>query len=259
LFREFGLRVASAVVLVPLVLLATWAGRPYFHLMVALAAVLMLAEWLRLTETRGIGALEWIRAVVLVAALALGLLGFWIQGVALLLVLSVVSFVTGHPRDGVRLWPVFGTLYIGIPCLSILWLRELPDVGRDLVFALLAVVWATDIGAYIAGRVIGGPKLAPKISPNKTWSGSIGGLVAAAVVGVGVATLTARLNILPALLLSVGVAIAAEIGDLFESLLKRRFAVKDSGALIPGHGGLLDRLDSMLLAAPVLAFVRLWV
>jgi phosphatidate cytidylyltransferase len=247
--------VASAAVLAPLALWVTWLGQPVFHLVVALAAVLMHAEWLRLSETQGLKALEWIRIVVLIVALALGTSGNWIFGVLLLLILAVVSSAIGHPRDGIRIWPAIGTLYIGVPCLSLLWLRD--RHGFEIVIALFAVVWATDVGAYVAGRLIGGPKLAPKISPRKTWSGSVGGLVAAAAAGLAVAMLTDKVGVLPALGLSLGVSLAAEVGDLAESMLKRHFDVKDSGSLIPGHGGLLDRLDSMLIAAPVLALLQL--
>lgn len=255
--RELLLRIASAVVLAPLVLAAVWYGGVVFPCMIALAAVLMQAEWIRISETGGLKALEWVRLVVLVIVVALAVQGFWAQGLLLLLVLAVVASVIGHPRDGVRLWPALGTLYIGIPCLAVLWLRDKPDIGRDLVLALLAVVWATDIGAYFTGRLVGGPKLAPSMSPNKTWSGAVGGLVAAVAAGVAVALWSGRLGLVPAVALSVGTAIAAEIGDLIESVLKRRFTVKDTGSLIPGHGGFMDRLDSLLLAAPVVAVVVL--
>ena len=253
--RELVLRVASAAVLAPAAVLITWLGGLAFSLLVALAAVLMHAEWLRLSETQGLKALEWIRIVVLVAALALGTSGNWIFGVLLLLIAAVVSAAVGHPRDGIRVWPGFGTLYIGLPCLSLLWIRE--RHGFDTTILLLAVVWATDIGAYAAGRLIGGPKLAPRISPKKTWSGATGGLVAALFVGAVLAVTmqgTSLVDVLPVCLL---VAVSAEIGDLIESFLKRHFDVKDAGGLIPGHGGLLDRLDSLLLAAPVLALLAL--
>ncbi len=255
--RELALRIGSAMVMAPLVLAAVWFGDPFFPCLIALAAVLMQAEWIRISETGGLKALEWVRIVVLIGALALGAIGGWAQGLLLLLVLAVVTSVIGHPRDGVRLWPALGTLYIGIPCLAMLWLRDKPHVGRDVVLALLLVVWATDIGAYFVGRLVGGPKLAPRWSPNKTWSGAIGGLIAAILVGVAFAQWSTKVSILSAVLLSIGTALTAEIGDLIESMLKRRFTVKDTGSLIPGHGGLLDRLDSLLLAAPVVAIIVL--
>ena len=130
--RELALRIGSAMVMAPLVLAAVWFGDPFFPCLIALAAVLMQAEWIRISETGGLKALEWVRIVVLIGALALGAIGGWAQGLLLLLVLAVVTSVIGHPRDGVRLWPALGTLYIGIPCLAMLWLRDKPHVGRDV-------------------------------------------------------------------------------------------------------------------------------
>jgi phosphatidate cytidylyltransferase len=134
-----------------------------------------------------------------------------------------------------------------------LWLAEDPDYGRITLFWLLGVVWATDCGAYVAGRVIGGPLLAPIISPRKTWAGVAGGLVSAAAIGAG-AAIWAKVGEPAGLIFaSVALSIAAQGGDLLESAVKRHFEVKDSGAIIPGHGGLFDRLDGLLAAAPVLA------
>ncbi|HEX7391203.1 MAG TPA: phosphatidate cytidylyltransferase [Acidiphilium sp.] len=143
-----------------------------------------------------------------------------------------------------------GIVYAGLPAAALLWLRLLPAGLVDVLF-LLIVVWATDIGAYAAGRLIGGPKLAPAISPGKTVSGALGGLVIGVLAGIAVARDPA--GILPAALLSV----VSQIGDLAESALKRRLGVKDSGRTIPGHGGLFDRLDGVLAAAPVAALLAL--
>jgi phosphatidate cytidylyltransferase len=131
-------------------------------------------------------------------------------------------------------------------------------VGRwDMVYLVL-IIWASDIGAYVAGRLIGGPKLAPAISPGKTWSGAAGGVLAAALVGLGIAALVGvRLPILHCVLISIIIGIASQLGDLLESGFKRHFGVKDSGRSIPGHGGLLDRLDGMLTAAPIAVLIAL--
>jgi phosphatidate cytidylyltransferase len=126
------------------------------------------------------------------------------------------------------------------------------------VFWLFAVVWATDTAAYISGRLIGGPKLAPRFSPNKTWAGLIGGALAAALVGVIAATLMGDAPMPSMALASAGLAVVAQAGDLVESALKRRFGVKDASTLIPGHGGVLDRLDGMLFAAPVFVALMMW-
>jgi phosphatidate cytidylyltransferase len=143
-----------------------------------------------------------------------------------------------------------GVGYIGTAAIAILFLREQP-LGFALALWTLAIVWATDIGAYFAGRAIGGPKLAPTISPNKTWAGLIGGMVAAAIVG----TLIAKFGHLPtrAVWIAPLLAVAAQIGDLVESGMKRHVGVKDSGRILPGHGGLLDRIDGMLPVAILVA------
>src|SRR6202040_3785156 len=143
-------------------------------------------------------------------------------------------------------WAAAGALWIGLGTAAFLYLALAG--GRGMALWLLAVVWATDIGAYAAGRSIGGPKLAPRLSPNKTWSGLAGGVASAALVGL----ITAKLGGGPGgilALVSAGLAVVAQIGDLAESLAKRHFGVKDSSKLIPGHGGLLDRLDGLLAAS----------
>jgi len=124
---------------------------------------------------------------------------------------------------------------------------------------LLMVVWSADIVAYFAGRGIGGPRLAPSISPGKTWSGFCGGMVGAVIIGAMVTMVNGPFRILTALFLAVGMAVAVQVGDLAESALKRSAGVKDAGALIPGHGGLLDRVDGLLFAAPVLAVIALFI
>lgn len=208
--RELTLRIASAAVLVPAALLATWFGGTVFAALVGIAGGIMLWEWGQASRARA-------RPIL------------WLAGL----------------------------LYVGLPCVAILWLRERPDVGREAVLVLLALVWATDTGAYFGGRAIGGPKLAPRLSPNKTWSGAVGGVVAAVAVGLAAAAITGLAGYGTAIWASAVLAVAAEVGDLIESTLKRRFGVKDMGRLIPGHGGVLDRLDSLLLAGP-LAALGLW-
>ena len=158
--------------------------------------------------------------------------------VALLLILSLLMMLVPHSAR-----TAWGVAYVGLGAIALLYLREQPN-GFALALWTLVVVWATDIGAFFAGRTIGGAKLAPKISPNKTWAGLGGGVIAAALVG-GAFGLATRL---PASTLWLGglLAIVAQSGDLLESWMKRRAGVKDSGMVLPGHGGLLDRIDGVL-------------
>ena len=144
-----------------------------------------------------------------------------------------------------------GWLYMIVGAGSLYWLRSDPVAGLIDVLFLLVVVWSSDIGAYLAGRLIGGPKLAPAISPGKTWSGAVGGLVCAMGVGLLVSRAVAPGPVVHALIVGAGLSVAAQLGDLLESALKRHFGVKDSSRLIPGHGGVFDRLDGVLAAAPV--------
>lgn len=162
-----------------------------------------------------------------------------------------------------RQWAIGGYAYVCIPAASLIWLRNIsmdnsPQAGAWMVLYVLLVVWATDIGAYFAGRRIGGPKLAPAISPGKTWAGLGGGIVAAAIAGGLCANFTAYPpSFIAGMDLGIIMALVAQGGDLFESWLKRRAGVKDSGTLIPGHGGLLDRIDGLTFTLPFFALIFL--
>jgi phosphatidate cytidylyltransferase len=161
----------------------------------------------------------------------------------------IMAYEWNRLCDGLLGWRLVGALYIGIPCWALLSLRADPVAGRDTLFWLLAVVWAADTGAYTFGRLIGGPKLAPVISPNKTWAGLAGGIGMAAIVGVGAALLLDQAAVLTLAGLSALIGAVSQGGDLVESWVKRHFGVKDTGSIIPGHGGLLDRVDGLLTAA----------
>ncbi len=152
-----------------------------------------------------------------------------------------------------------GFLYVLLAGVALLWLRADPVVGRADVLFLLLIIWAGDIGAYLVGRWFGGPRLAPRISPGKTWSGAAGGLLAAVAVGVIAAQMLSHVANWRALVIAAVLSVVAQAGDLLESFVKRRLEVKDSGRLIPGHGGLFDRLDSILAVAPVAALLALTV
>jgi phosphatidate cytidylyltransferase len=156
-----------------------------------------------------------------------------------------------------RAWVAAGVLYAGAIGLAPIVLRSDVTLGFVAIVLLFAIVWATDIFAYFIGRAVGGPKLAPRFSPKKTWSGAIGGGVAAVVVAIVIAHVAGLNGVLPIATIAVLLSIAAQAGDLLESALKRRFGAKDSSQLIPGHGGLMDRLDGFVAAAVLAALIGL--
>jgi phosphatidate cytidylyltransferase len=255
------LRVLSALAMMPVALgLVVLGGWP-FACLVGLAAVLMAVEWRQLTLAR-FGGLGGGLAGASVACLGLAvvlLAGSGLPFEALLallggaLIAGLIAWRLGAPP----LWIGLGAAYLALPALALIWLRGLPQFGLQIVVWLLAVVWTTDILAYLVGRNVGGPRLAPSISPGKTWSGLCGGVLAAALAGGVTAWAIGSERVAQAAGLGGLVAIVSQIGDLIESTLKRRAGVKDSGTLIPGHGGVLDRLDGLILAAPVLALLAL--
>lgn len=247
---ELKLRVAAAAVLAPAVLLLAWLGGWALALLVAAAAVVMAREWQGLIADSSAPVV----AAAALAAVALAMLG---RPLLALAVLALAALVLACDRRG-AVRSALGPLYVGVPCVALLWLRQQPDHGLALVIWLLLVVWATDIGAYAVGRLVGGPRLAPRISPAKTWAGLGGGMLAAAAVGGIAAIALGWTRSLAPALTGAALAVVAQAGDLFESWLKRRRGLKDSGVLIPGHGGLLDRVDGLMTATPALALLILF-
>jgi phosphatidate cytidylyltransferase len=255
-WADLRLRILSASVLAPLALGCIWIGGAAFAGLVAVIAVGLSYEWLGLCGRRfsvpAIGAFAALPlSVVLMAsgaaAYATGLL-------ALALVAGTVFERGLSPTRPLA----FGIPYLGLGAVALVWLRQPSGSGGVNVIVLLLVVWSSDIGAYMAGRAIGGPRLAPAVSPGKTWSGAIGGLVAAAAVGAAASAILGKgaISWRP-VGFAVLLGVISQAGDLFESQLKRHFGVKDSGSMIPGHGGLLDRLDAVLTAAPAAALLAL--
>ena len=257
---DLGTRAAAGVVMVAVALAALWAGGLGFWMLASAAALLMIGEWAGLAR-----ASRW-KVTLSIAVLALALVNSrWLisdplrtdlfPGRVLLMLYGIVAIgavllaiVALSPRLGA------GLLYVGLPAVSLVYLRDQPH-GLWLALWTFAVVWATDIGAYFAGRAIGGPRLAPVISPNKTWAGLGGGALVALAVGAGIASaagLSPRL-----LVLGAPMAVLAQLGDLYESWLKRRAGVKDSGSILPGHGGVLDRLDGLVPVAVVVAILTM--
>jgi phosphatidate cytidylyltransferase len=245
--------VASAVILAPLALAAIWLGAGIWAALVAVGTLGVAFEWVRLCGCTAGTAPGLAVLLALVFAGAVAVAGQ--QPLALLLLLAGFA-LAWLVAGSVSL--ASGVIYIGIACIALIWLRQDSVAGRQNVLFLVLLVWASDIGAYLAGRLLGGPKLAPRLSPSKTWAGGAGGLVAAALTGFAAAALLATEGRASRIfLVACGLAAAAQAGDLLESSIKRRFGVKDSGRLIPGHGGLLDRLDGLMTAAPAAALLAL--
>ena len=254
----------SAVFLGPVALACVWFGGAAFHAMIAAVTFGLAVEWVVMCGQRpatlpGIG----LPAGCVAAAVAAAA-GQLVFAVALVAAMAGVIFVAAA-RTPHRIGLTFGVPYFGLAAVALIWLRDDSSAGRTNLLVLLALIWASDVGAYLAGRTFGGPRLAPSISPGKTWSGAIGGLLSAAAVGLIAVVLSEHQGpyphpqVLRAVIIAAGFGITAQLGDLMESRIKRHFGVKDSGWLIPGHGGLLDRVDALLLAAPVAAAVALLV
>jgi phosphatidate cytidylyltransferase len=252
---NFVQRLVSAAVLVPIALgFIYWGGWPFLVLCAAAAAGILL-EWTRLVS----GAGDYRIVLPGLAALALALLltglgeggaaaGAIVMG-AVLAGGAMAAWPRRFPARNLIGWGAGGVLYAGVAFLGAAMLRQDDKLGLVALLFLAATVWSTDIFAYCAGRAIGGPLLWPRVSPHKTWAGVAGGLIGGVAAGtlVAYASGIGRLGVvgLIALLLSV----LTEAGDLFESAVKRRFGAKDASTLIPGHGGLMDRLDGFLVAA----------
>lgn len=258
-WRDLRKRAASAALLLPAALLCIWLGAEAWTALVAAAVAVLAWEWVRLCgfSTRRLPGFAVPVCVLGAGTLAVG--DRYLLALALLAAGALATWLLAErPASGRRTapaaWLAFGVVYIGLAGVALIHLRGDFGAGRANVIFMFAVVWASDIGAYLAGRAIGGPKLAPAVSPSKTWSGAAGGLLSSVTAGLVAAYVMAgtapgvRVALVAALL-----GLLTQAGDLFESWIKRRFHVKDTSSLIPGHGGLLDRLDGVLAAAPAAA------
>ncbi len=244
-WSDLSVRFLSAAVLGPIALLALWFGGLAWAMLIGIALAGLGMEWGKLAG-RTDGRLAVLLTLAWVAAVVIGFrLGF------LILAASTAFAVWRYGR-----FSALGLPYAGIGGLSLLWLRLQPMQGFNDTLLVVIVIWSTDIGAYLVGRVMGGKKLAPRISPGKTWSGSIGGLAAGALAGAVLAGLLHG-NVGACALVAIVLSLGAQAGDLLESAIKRKLGVKDSGDTIPGHGGLFDRLDGFLAAAPLAAIFAL--
>lgn len=256
-WKNLGLRAVSALVLIPLVVVAVWSpgGDTWpFLLLIAVSAALIAIEWgfmsapaagVRMTVALTAAAL----AGVFSAYLEHYYIGWALVALGALLCGLLAKVLKQRAEDA-----AFGVMYIAGPCICILWLRSIPH-GLTWCILVLTVTWATDICAYAVGSLMKGPKLWPRFSPNKTWSGFIGGLTGAVIAAVVLAAISHNLTLPTAAAVGLFGGLATVSGDLWESMLKRRYGVKDSGDLIPGHGGILDRVDGLMFAILAVAAV----
>ena len=246
------LRIVSGVVLAAVVLGLTWLGGLPFRLLAAAIGALVLYEWTtvsKMARWRMVVGVAWGGSAATLVLLVLGLPAVAVLAVALG---TVVGTAILARAAGAGFEPATGTAYALFPAVALAFLRGGDTAGLLAIVYLFGIVWATDILAYFVGRAVGGPKLAPSISPGKTWSGAVGGAVAATIAAFAVAVAAGHPS--PVLLAALALPLSAlsQAGDLYESAFKRRDGVKDSSALIPGHGGVMDRVDGLVAAAVAL-------
>ena len=250
---ELATRVLSAAVLGPVALAALYLGSPFLEAIVTVAALAMAWEWDRLCGERRFGPSGWAAVLSLaVAGVAVWSRRFDVAGMALVLGALAAYAAASAARRTHRAWISAAPIVIGVPCAALIWLRGLPSGGFETAVWLVGAVWATDVAAYAFGRLVGGARLAPRISPNKTWAGLVGAIAVAALWGFLCALWAGAKTPWLLGILGAGAAVVAQAGDLGISFVKRRFGAKDASNLIPGHGGVLDRLDGLLTAAPAL-------
>ncbi|MFI4976706.1 MAG: phosphatidate cytidylyltransferase [Caulobacterales bacterium] len=263
-WSNLGLRVASAALLAPAAIAAVWffdPDQPFllrapFLLMVTVAAALMCIEWGMMVAPKASARVAAVMTVFVVGVVLLTYDRLTFDAFACIGAGALAAALVSRGHTARVVDAAYGVLYIAPACLAIVWLRDTLQ-GRGWTIMLLSTTWAADIGAFVVGNALKGPKLWPRFSPNKTWSGFIGGLTFSVLAAVSVAHWLMHLSLTGAALIGFLGGLATMMGDLWESMLKRRFGVKDSGDLIPGHGGLLDRVDGLMFATVVFAAARL--
>jgi phosphatidate cytidylyltransferase len=255
---QLNLRIVSALVLGPLAIACIYFGPPWFNALIATAVAIMAWEWTRMCCGPALTAESALAPLIVVAGLAAASFGhIWIATSAVIaggIGVGIVAFVL---RRDLPVWAGSGVLLVGLAGIGLVSLRSTGDSGVITVLWFFGAIWATDTCAYFAGKAIGGPRLAPRISPNKTWAGLLGGVIASAAFSAAWLGWLQAQGILHAILLGVAVAVVAQLSDLMVSRVKRLAHVKDTGTLIPGHGGLLDRADGFLLNGTLIVLLAL--
>lgn len=255
MWGDLGIRAMSAAVLIPAVIADVWAGGIWFNLFVALIGILMAMEWVTIVHRQSPIQFALHAAGAMCGALLPLDAGLTGALVAIAILCAISAAVAVYERADGSFWRYLGVAYVSLPPIALVTLRHDPGYGIAAIIWVMVTVWSADTLAYFAGRIIGGPKLAPRISPKKTWAG-LGGAMAGSALAAIVAAIwlglpgMAFLAFLAALL-----AIVEQAGDLFKSAMKRHFGVKDSGRLIPGHGGVIDRVDGLVAVATAAALI----
>ena len=246
---DLGIRTASSLILIPAVIACAWYGGFWFKGLVLLLAGLIAHEWVSIVHPKNITQYALHMAAAICGTLFPDMFGVGIALLAILALALASGLLVRFGNSASSKWRYFGVFYVGFPAIAFTLLRSDPTYGFSAILWIFLIVWAADILAYFAGRTIGGPKLAPVISPKKTWAG-LGGAVAGSTLASSIFAYTFQLNGISALaVLAASLALVEQVGDLFESALKRFHGVKDSGTLIPGHGGVIDRVDGLIAVA----------
>lgn len=254
---EGRLRLLSAAILAPVVIAVLCLGGAAYAGLIMLVMGAGLYEWLRLVDDEAPQTDRYALFAVLVLILLLAAADLPVFGLIALAIGTAAFYAHRSNIEPMRAyWFALGLPYMAGSGIACIYLRATPAIGFKVSIYLVAVVWGMDIGGYVVGKLVGGPKLAPAISPGKTWSGFIGGMALAMILALIVLLMTGAHAYVTGLFLAIVLAAFAQGGDLFKSFFKRRAGVKDSGTLIPGHGGVLDRIDGLVFAAMVLGFLQ---
>ncbi|MBM3566363.1 MAG: phosphatidate cytidylyltransferase [Alphaproteobacteria bacterium] len=248
-------RIASAAVLAPAALAIVYFGTPLFEIALAAVAGILSWEWTRLCQSRRPSLLAALMTAVAVAAIVAVAMGHYaLAAIAVSAGAIACLAIEGGERSR---WMMAGALYVAAPLAAFEWIRVASPAGRDLALWLLVVIWASDTFAYVLGTTLGGPKLAPAISPKKTWAGLLGAVIGAGVAGALMAKMQGAGGVIAVAAVAGILGALGQGGDLLESAVKRHFNVKDASQIIPGHGGLMDRVDALMAAVVGVALARL--
>lgn len=256
-FADLALRFTTAIALAAVSVAAALAGGSWFALLIAILAALMAFEWRMISLQHDERAVAGFQVLAVVGSTVMAYFGDLNMALSFLFATAGAGAAADAFLGRRAGWGLFGALYVGFGAICFVGLRGTSSEGLLVIFWVALVVIATDVGAYFCGRLIGGPKLWRRVSPNKTWAGLLGGMMLAAIISMTFSALILGYVELFLGVLAAAIAVVAQIGDLGESAYKRHFGVKDSGSVLPGHGGVLDRLDGMLAATIFVAMISL--